>query len=152
MLVEVPARPCGDRGPDRVIVGAGHDLQPDLEVVQRAMDDLDATASVLTRLRLKGFSVALDDFGAGASSFGYLRQMTVDYIKIDGQFISHVADDPVDRSMVEAICKVGRALGIETVAECVESQAMLDELSRIGIDYAQGYYLARPEPIERLVL
>jgi diguanylate cyclase (GGDEF)-like protein/PAS domain S-box-containing protein len=117
-----------------------------------AVTNLSNATFVMRELKARGCRFALDDFGTGLSSFMYLKTLPVDYLKIDGQFISHVADDAVDRSMVEAICKVGRALGIETVAECVESQAVLDELSRIGIDYAQGYFLARPEPIERLVL
>jgi EAL domain-containing protein (putative c-di-GMP-specific phosphodiesterase class I) len=117
-----------------------------------AVTNLSNATFVMRELKARGCKFALDDFGTGLSSFMYLKTLPVDYLKIDGQFISHVADDPVDRSMVEAICKVGRALGIETVAECVESQAVLDELGRIGIDYAQGYYLAKPEPIERLSL
>jgi diguanylate cyclase (GGDEF)-like protein/PAS domain S-box-containing protein len=117
-----------------------------------AVTNLSNATFVMRELKARGCRFALDDFGTGLSSFMYLKTLPVDYLKIDGQFISHVADDPVDRSMVEAICKVGKALGIETVAEWVESQAMLDELKRIGIDYAQGYFLARPEPIERLVL
>jgi diguanylate cyclase (GGDEF)-like protein/PAS domain S-box-containing protein len=117
-----------------------------------AVTNLSNATFVMRELKARGCKFALDDFGTGLSSFMYLKTLPVDYLKIDGQFISHVADDPVDRSMVEAICKVGKALGIETVAECVESQAVLDELRRIGIDYAQGYFLARPEPIERLAL
>jgi diguanylate cyclase (GGDEF)-like protein/PAS domain S-box-containing protein len=117
-----------------------------------AVTNLSNATFVMRELKARGCKFALDDFGTGLSSFMYLKTLPVDYLKIDGQFISHVADDPVDRSMVEAICKVGKALGIETVAECVESQAVLDELRRIGIDYAQGYFLARPEPIERLSL
>jgi len=117
-----------------------------------AVTNLSNATFVMRELKARGCKFALDDFGTGLSSFMYLKTLPVDYLKIDGQFISHVADDPVDRSMVEAIGKVGKALGIETVAECVESQAVLDELERIGIDYAQGYFLARPEPIERLSL
>jgi diguanylate cyclase (GGDEF)-like protein/PAS domain S-box-containing protein len=117
-----------------------------------AVTNLSNATFVMRELKARGCKFALDDFGTGLSSFMYLKTLPVDYLKIDGQFISHVADDPVDRSMVEAICKVGRTLGIETVAECVESQAVLDELERIGIDYAQGYFLARPEPIEKLSL
>ncbi len=117
-----------------------------------AVTNLSNATFVMRELKARGCKFALDDFGTGLSSFMYLKTLPVDYLKIDGQFISHVADDPVDRSMVEAICKVGRTLGIETVAECVESQAVLDELERIGIDYAQGYFLARPEPIGKLVL
>ena len=81
----------------------------------------------------------------------YLRTLPVDYLKIDGQFIAQVAANPVDRNMVEAICKIGRSLGIFTVAECVESEAVLDELKRIGVDFAQGYHLARPQPIIELL-
>src|SRR6185312_8907572 len=117
-----------------------------------AVTNLSNATFVMRELKARGCKFALDDFGTGLSSFMYLKTLPVDYLKIDGQFISHVSDDPVDRSMVEAICKVGRALGIETVAECVESQAVLDELKRIGVDYAQGYYLAKPEPMERLSL
>jgi diguanylate cyclase (GGDEF)-like protein/PAS domain S-box-containing protein len=117
-----------------------------------AVTNLSNATFVMRELKARGCKFALDDFGTGLSSFMYLKTLPVDYLKIDGQFISHVADDAVDRSMVEAICKVGKALGIETVAECVETQAVLDELQRIGVDYAQGYFLARPEPIERLVL
>ncbi|HET9106383.1 MAG TPA: EAL domain-containing protein [Steroidobacteraceae bacterium] len=117
-----------------------------------AVTNLSNATFVMRELKARGCKFALDDFGTGLSSFMYLKTLPVDYLKIDGQFISHVADDPVDRSMVEAICKVGRTLGIETVAECVESQAVLNELERIGIDYAQGYFLAMPEPIEKLSL
>ena len=74
----------------------------------------------------------------------------MDFLKIDGQFVRRIADDPVDRSMVEAVCKVGRTLGIETVAECVEVQPVLDELGRIGFDYAQGFFVANPLPIAQL--
>src|SRR5215469_7515374 len=117
-----------------------------------AVTNLSNATFAMRELKARGCKFALDDFGTGLSSFMYLKTLPVDYLMIDGQFISHVADDAVDRSMVEAICKVGKALGIETVAECVESQAILDELRRIGVDYAQGYFLARPEPIDRLAL
>jgi len=117
-----------------------------------AVTNLSNATFVMRELKARGCKFSLDDFGTGLSSFMYLKTLPVDYLKIDGQFIRHIADDAVDRSMVEAICKVGKALGIETVAECVDSQAVLDELRRIGIDYAQGYFLAKPEPIERLML
>jgi diguanylate cyclase (GGDEF)-like protein/PAS domain S-box-containing protein len=116
-----------------------------------AVTNLSNATFVMRELKARGCKFSLDDFGTGLSSFMYLKTLPVDYLKIDGQFISHVAEDAVDRSMVEAICKVGKALGIATVAECVESQAVLDELKRIGVDYVQGYLLADPEPIERLV-
>jgi Amt family ammonium transporter len=79
-----------------------------------------------------------------------LKSLPVDFLKIDGQFVRRIADDPVDRSMVEAVCQVARTLNIETVAECVEVQPVLDELGRIGIDYAQGFFVAQPQPIAQL--
>ena len=115
-----------------------------------AVTNLSNVAFAMRELKARGCRFSLDDFGTGLSSFSYLKTLPVDFVKIDGQFVRRLADDPVDRSMVEAICKVGHTLGIATVAECVEAQAVLDELDRIGVDYAQGFFLAVPEPIERL--
>ena len=115
-----------------------------------AVTNLSNVAFVMQELRRRGCRFSLDDFGTGLSSFSYLKTLPVDFVKIDGQFVRRVAEDPVDRSMVEAICKVGHTLGIETVAECVEVQPVLDELGRIGVDYAQGFFLAHPLPIEQL--
>ncbi|MDB6090348.1 MAG: hypothetical protein JWN85_3132 [Gammaproteobacteria bacterium] len=115
-----------------------------------AVTSLSNAAFFMRELKARGCKFSLDDFGTGLSSFMYLKTLPVDYLKIDGQFISQVATDAVDRSMVEAISKVGRALGIATVAECVESQAVLDELERIGVDFAQGYFMANPLPIAQL--
>jgi diguanylate cyclase (GGDEF)-like protein/PAS domain S-box-containing protein len=112
-----------------------------------AVTSLSNATYFMRELKARGCKFSLDDFGTGLSSFMYLKTLPVDFLKIDGQFISHIAHDPVDRSMVEAISKVGRALGIATVAECVETQAVLDELKRIGVDFAQGYYMANPLPI-----
>jgi Amt family ammonium transporter len=115
-----------------------------------AVTSLSNASYFMRELKARGCKFSLDDFGTGLSSFMYLKTLPVDFLKIDGQFISHIAHDPVDRSMVEAISKVGRALGISTVAECVETQAVLDELNRIGVDFAQGYYLATPQPLAQL--
>jgi diguanylate cyclase (GGDEF)-like protein len=115
-----------------------------------AVTSLANARFLMSELKSRGSRFALDDFGTGVSSFVYLKALPVDFLKIDGQFISHVTDDPVNRSMVEAISKVGRALGIATVAECVESQAVLEELKRIGVDFAQGFHLASPLPITQL--
>ena len=117
-----------------------------------AVTNLSNVAFVMRELKTRGCKFSLDDFGTGLSSFMYLKSLPVDYLKIDGQFVRRIADDPVDRSMVEAVCKVGRTLGIETVAECVEVQSVLDELGRIGVDFAQGYFVAKPEPIGQLQL
>ena len=115
-----------------------------------AVTSLSQVAFFMRELKARGCKFALDDFGTGLSSFMYLKTLPVDYLKIDGQFISHIATDAVDRSMVEAISKVGRALGIATVAEWVENEAALEVLERIGVDFVQGYHLARPAPIAHL--
>ena len=116
-----------------------------------AVSNLSNAIFFMRELKARGCRFSLDDFGTGLSSFMYLKTLPVDFLKIDGQFIGQVAVDPVDRSMVEAISKVGRALGIATVAECVENQSVLDELKRIGVDFAQGYLIADPQPISQLV-
>ncbi|TLY63578.1 MAG: PAS domain S-box protein [Gammaproteobacteria bacterium] len=115
-----------------------------------AVTSLASVTYFMRELKARGCKFSLDDFGTGLSSFMYLKTLPVDFLKIDGQFVSHIADDAVDRSMVEAIIKVGRALGIATIAECVEAEAVLAELKRIGVDFAQGHYLARPLPIAEL--
>jgi diguanylate cyclase (GGDEF)-like protein/PAS domain S-box-containing protein len=115
-----------------------------------AVTNLADAIHFMRALQARGCRFALDDFGSGISSFLYLKTLPVDFLKIDGQFIRQIADDPVDRSMVEAICKVGKALGIATVAESVETAAVLGELERLGVDFVQGYYLARPRPLAEL--
>ncbi|HVW70620.1 MAG TPA: EAL domain-containing protein [Steroidobacteraceae bacterium] len=115
-----------------------------------AVASLSNVAFFMRELKTRGCKFALDDFGTGLSSFMYLKTLPVDYLKIDGQFITQIATDAVDRSMVEAISKVGRALGIATVAEWVESEAVLEELARIGVDFAQGYHLAQPQPLAQM--
>jgi diguanylate cyclase (GGDEF)-like protein/PAS domain S-box-containing protein len=115
-----------------------------------AVTSLSNAIYFMRELKGRGCRFSLDDFGSGLSSFMYLKTLPVDFLKIDGQFISHIATDAVDRSMVEAISKIGRALGISTVAECVESEAVLEELKRIGVDFAQGFFIAAPLPIAQL--
>ena len=112
-----------------------------------AVTNLADAIEFMRELKLRGCKFSLDDFGSGLSSFMYLKTLPVDYLKIDGQFVGQIAVNAVDRSMVEAIAKVGKALGIATVAECVESREVLTELERIGVDYAQGHFLARPQPV-----
>ena len=99
-------------------------------------------------LKQLGCKFSLDDFGSGLSSFTYLKNLPVDYLKIDGQFIRNVAEDTVDESMVKAISEVGHALGIETIAERVETRQVLDKLGALGVEFAQGYYIARPTSVQ----
>ena len=109
-----------------------------------AIANLGNVVHFMRELKTRGCHFALDDFGSGLSSFLYLKTLPVDYLKIDGQFIENVARDPVDRSMVEAIAQVGRAMGIQTIAERVESADVLQELGRLGVDFAQGFHIAEP--------
>jgi EAL domain-containing protein (putative c-di-GMP-specific phosphodiesterase class I) len=102
------------------------------------------------QLRGIGVKVALDDFGAGASSFGYLKQLKVDTLKIDGQFIEKVTTDALDAAAVRCFADVARATNMKTVAEWVETKATLKRLAEIGIDYAQGFLLNHPKPIDEL--
>jgi EAL domain-containing protein (putative c-di-GMP-specific phosphodiesterase class I) len=101
----------------------------------------------MQEVKKRGCRFSLDDFGTGMSSFHYLKSLPVDFLKIDGQFVGNLGTDPVDRSMVEAITKVAGALGIATIAERVETAEALEQLTQLGVDFAQGFQLARPEPL-----
>ncbi|MDA3923012.1 MAG: EAL domain-containing protein [Salinisphaera sp.] len=105
---------------------------------------------LIRSLRALGCRFSLDDFGSGLSSFSYLKDLPSDFIKIDGKLVRAILRDPIEASIVQAINQVGQAMGLRTVAEQVESAAVLDALRRIGIDYAQGYHVARPVPFEDL--
>ncbi len=109
-----------------------------------AIANLGNVVYFMRELKARGCHFALDDFGSGLSSFMYLKTLPVDYLKIDGQFVENVTRDPVDRSMVEAIGQVGKAMGIQTIAERVESAEVLAELGRLGIGFAQGFHIAEP--------
>jgi EAL domain-containing protein (putative c-di-GMP-specific phosphodiesterase class I) len=118
------------------------------EVTETAVaDNLDAARTFATRLRTLGCAFALDDFGVGYAALTYLRQLPVDYLKIDIQFVRNLLSDTENRQIVQAIVGVARELKIETIAEGVEDQATLDELRRIGVDNAQGYWIGRPGPL-----
>jgi len=113
-----------------------------------AITHLSSAVQLITRLKDRGFRFALDDFGSGLSSFGYLKTMKVDLLKIDGVFIRGIAEDRADRAMVQSINQVAHTMGIETVAEFVETEAIRKTLIEIGIDYGQGAGIASPEKLE----
>jgi len=115
-----------------------------------AMTSLAAATHFIRELRTRGCRFSLDDFGSGLSSFMFLKNLPVDYLKIDGQFVHNVAHDPIDRSMVEAITQIGGTMGIATIAERVDSPEVLQQLAEIGVQYAQGHYIAPPQPVEIL--
>ena len=112
-----------------------------------AISNLSRVVHFMQTLKKLGCMFSLDDFGSGLSSFTYLKNLPVDYLKIDGQFVSNVVDDSVDESMVKAISEVGHAMGIETIAERVETRQVLDKLGSLGVEFAQGYYIARPTSV-----
>ncbi|MEM1247257.1 MAG: EAL domain-containing protein [Acidobacteriota bacterium] len=116
-----------------------------------AIQDLPRAVAFMTELREMGCSFALDDFGTGVSSFGYLRSLPVDFIKIDGAFVRDADSDAVDHAIVESIHHVATQLNLRTIAEFVESRAVVSRLMRLGIDLMQGYALARPAMLEELV-
>jgi diguanylate cyclase (GGDEF)-like protein len=109
-----------------------------------AIANFAKAAHLIRELKTLGCGFSLDDFGSGMSSFGYLKHLPVDYLKIDGAFVRDIVKDPIDRAMVEAINKVGHVMGITTIAECVETALTLAILEEIGVDYAQGFAIARP--------
>ncbi|AOU99068.1 hypothetical protein BI364_14965 [Acidihalobacter yilgarnensis] len=112
-----------------------------------AITNLSHARLFIHTLKARGVRFSLDDFGSGMSSFAYLKDLPVDYIKIDGCFIRDLLDDNLDHAIVTSICDIGRVLGIKTVAEYVETESVIERLREIGIDYAQGFWIGKPQPI-----
>lgn len=112
-----------------------------------AIANLNSAVTLMHDLKQIGCRFALDDFGSGMSSFGYLKTLPVDYIKIDGSFVKDMLHDRIDHAMVEAINNIGHVMGIQTIAEFVENDAIKEELKCLNVNFAQGYGVGRPEPI-----
>jgi EAL domain-containing protein (putative c-di-GMP-specific phosphodiesterase class I) len=117
-----------------------------------AIANFSIAIEFINRLRGLGCRFALDDFGSGLSSFGYLKRLPLDFLKIDGLFVRDMLNDPVDLAMVRTINDVARVLKLQTIAEWVEYEATLDTLKSIGIDYAQGFHISRPVMVSELLL
>ena len=131
---------------------ATHDIPPGtlcFEITETsAISHLGHARELAQRLKAAGCFLALDDFGSGLSSFSYLKELPVDFLKIDGAFVRNIEHDPVDRAIVSSIVQVARAMGRKTIAEYVENASCLEWVQSLGVDYAQGYHISRPRPLE----
>jgi EAL domain-containing protein (putative c-di-GMP-specific phosphodiesterase class I) len=115
-----------------------------------AISNLSYAKQFIDALRKKGCLFSLDDFGSGLSSFAYLKNLPVDYLKIDGLFVKDILEDKIDWTMVKAINEVGHVMNKKTIAEFVENQNIFELLKTLGVNYAQGYGIAKPIPLREL--
>lgn len=112
-----------------------------------AISNLSAASTFIKTLKRQGCLFSLDDFGSGLSSFAYLKNLQVDFLKIDGTFIKDIVDDPIDFAMVKSINQIGHVMKLETIAEFVENDEILEVLTQLKVDHAQGYGIAKPKPL-----
>ncbi len=128
-----------------------HKISPEticFEITETAaIANLSKAAHLIEAIKDMGCSFALDDFGSGMSSFAYLKNLPVDYVKIDGSFIKNIMNDSVDSALVECMNRIGHEIGMQTIAEFVENDSILEKLRGFGVDYAQGYGIAKPSPL-----
>ncbi len=117
-----------------------------------AIKNLQQAKNLIKKLKFVGFKFALDDFGSGLSSFQYLKNLPVDYLKIDGSFVADMVNNNIDHAMVSAINEVGHVMGIETIAEYVENDQIIKKLQEMNVDYGQGYGIEQPKPLEETLL
>ncbi len=115
------------------------------------ISNLSMAMTFISTLKELGCRFALDDFGSGLSSFGYLKNLSVDYLKIDGMFVKGITDNPIDHAVVKSINDIGQVMGMQTIAEFVENDDIKSMLSKLGVNYAQGYGIGKPLPLEQLI-
>lgn len=116
-----------------------------------AVVNLTQALNFIDKMGSLGCSFALDDFGAGMSSFNYLKNIPIDYLKIDGCFVKNINNDKIDYAMVESINNIGHVMQLKTVAEFVEDETINRTLNELGVDYLQGYYIHKPEPLSNII-
>jgi len=116
-----------------------------------AIADLSNATRIIDSLKSLGCRFSLDDFGSGLSSFAYLKTLPVDFLKIDGMFVKDIATDPIDFAMVKSINEIGHVMGMQMIAEFVENKEILNKLASIHVDYAQGYGIKRPAPLNEII-
>src|SRR5476651_203475 len=128
-----------------------HAIAPEqicFEITETAViANLPQAQTFMSRLQALGCRFSLDDFGSGLSSFAYLKRLPVDFVKIDGQFVRDIATDPVNLAMVEAVHRISKVMGMQTIAELVETEAAFERIRAIGVDYCQGYYFGELRPL-----
>jgi len=112
-----------------------------------AIGNREAALAIIGQLKAIGCRFSLDDFGTGLSSFSYLKGLPVEYVKIDGSFVRQILEDPVSSAMVASVIQIGHVMGLKTIAEYVENDAIAEQLTRMGVDYLQGYGIDRPSPL-----
>lgn len=112
-----------------------------------AINNLTDAREFISELSALGFKFSLDDFGSGLSSFDYLKNLPVDFLKIDGQFVKNIVNDPIDFALVRSINEIGHIMGKKTIAEFVENERILQRLAELNVDYVQGYHLGKPQPL-----
>lgn len=158
ICVNVSGHSIGDRDFQKAVIakltnaGACVCRRICLEITETAaINHMSDAVGFIEKLHSLGVRIALDDFGAGAASFGYLKSLKIDILKIDGQFVKNMADDQLDEAAVRCFIDVGRIRGLKVVAEGVETEDAFARLKELGAHYAQGYLFHMPEPLENLV-
>ncbi|MGB5177130.1 MAG: EAL domain-containing protein [Gammaproteobacteria bacterium] len=117
-----------------------------------ALGNIKSAKDIIVRLRKIGCHFSLDDFGTGLSSFSYLKELPVDFLKIDGSFVRAILDDRISHAMVSSINHIGHVMGLKTVAEFVENEEIVKQLQQIGVDYLQGYSIGKPVPLQQYLV
>src|SRR5436190_1657137 len=124
-----------------------------LEVTEGvAIQRLQQGVEAMHKLRARGFDLALDDFGAGVASFGYLHELPVSMVKLDGRFVRDLRSDPAAEVIIDSLVRIAELRGVACIAEWVESEESIEQLRRLGVAYAQGYHIGKPHPLSELVV